>query len=300
MKLRNFETEAQWLEWRRTGVGASDAASAIGESTAFRTPYQLWESKINGKEVEDNYAMKTGRDKEGPVRDWLNHLLGQNFQPALYSSDEHPWLLASLDGILESEDLAIEIKNAGKPDHDSAVNGHVPRKYWIQCQHQMMVIPTLNSVLYVSCPIKGNPDESIVLKIDRDDEYIRNELFPKLQEFQEKVTTKTPPALCERDVLDLGENDLFKEFIENTIELRKRKERDDKLREEIKQISGGLSCTAFGVKFMRQEQKGTIDYCQAITDYVCEMKEKHPEINFPPLSYDNYRKSFTQWKAYGI
>ncbi len=301
MRLPNFPTEKEWLEWRRKGIGASDAASAIGEPTAFRTPIQLWQSKIDGEEVAANHAMRTGRDKEGPVRDWVNHTLGQNFEPAIFQCDEHPWLMASMDGILATEDLALEIKNAGKGDHTLAVGGTVPRKYWIQCQHQMMVIPTLSSILYISCPIRGNPDESIIIKIEKDNDYINNELYPKLKSFWDLVQIKTMPAPTDKDLMDLGDNEIFRDFLENAAELKKRKEADDRFREQIKQISGGHSCTAFGARFVKEDQKGTVDYCQAITDYVGELKAKHPEIHFPAISYDLYRKpSFIKWALRGI
>jgi len=301
MRLPNFPTEKEWLEWRRRGIGASDAASAMGEPTAFRTPRELWKSKLEGTEVADNHAMKTGRDKEGPVRDWVNHTLGQNFEAALFQSDEHPWLMASMDGILGTEDLALEIKNAGKEDHTLAVNGTVPRKYWIQCQHQMMVIPSLDNVLYVSCPIKGEPSESIIIKIERDTPYINNELLPGLKAFWHMVQTKTMPEATDKDLLDLGDNHIFKEFLENAAELKKRKEADERFREQLKELSGGHSCTAFGARFVKEEQKGSVDYCQAITDYVGEMKAKHPEIHFPAISYDPYRKpSFIKWALRGI
>ena len=55
-------TREQWLEYRRTGLGGSDAAVVMG-LTPYRSKIELWADKTGRMpETEDNEAMRTGRD----------------------------------------------------------------------------------------------------------------------------------------------------------------------------------------------------------------------------------------------
>ena len=60
-------THDEWLALRRTGIGGSDAGAIMGVSP-YKGAYSVWADKI-GKlpPIEDNEAMRQGRDLEDYV-----------------------------------------------------------------------------------------------------------------------------------------------------------------------------------------------------------------------------------------
>ena len=57
----------EWLEYRRLGIGGSDAGAIIGMNP-YATPYSVWADKTGRlPEKEDNEAMRQGRDFEDYV-----------------------------------------------------------------------------------------------------------------------------------------------------------------------------------------------------------------------------------------
>ena len=61
---------AEWLQVRRSGIGGSDAAAALGLSP-WKSPLELWEEKAMGKTQprQENDAMIFGRLLEPIVRE---------------------------------------------------------------------------------------------------------------------------------------------------------------------------------------------------------------------------------------
>ncbi len=64
-----------WHEWRRGGIGSSDAAAIMGVSP-WRTPKEVWEEKVYGTSVIiDNSAMARGRELEPIARTWFEETM---------------------------------------------------------------------------------------------------------------------------------------------------------------------------------------------------------------------------------
>ena len=62
-------TREEWLAYRRTGIGGSDAAAVIGLNP-YRSTIELYADKMGMMpEKEDNEAMRLGRDLEQYVAD---------------------------------------------------------------------------------------------------------------------------------------------------------------------------------------------------------------------------------------
>lgn len=131
----------EWLTARKTGIGGSDVAAILGLSK-WRTPYSVWQDKIGqGAEIEDNPAMKWGRNLEPVVRQEYAEQTGRVvLQPAdMLRHPAHSFMLANLDGMTEDRRV-VEIKTArsangwGEPGTDQ-----VPQDYLFQVQHYMAV-----------------------------------------------------------------------------------------------------------------------------------------------------------------
>jgi putative phage-type endonuclease len=164
----DFEQSTEsWLSWRREGIGASDAPVIMGHS-----PWQK-ESELlllkTGRKVEApaNYAMQRGKRLEPLARLAYVNNTGIDVAPICVQSREHAWMRASLDGLSPDGGHVVEIKCPGEKDHQTAVAGLVPEKYYAQLQH-ILAVTGLTQISYWSFRF----DHTVLLKVKRDDSFI--------------------------------------------------------------------------------------------------------------------------------
>jgi len=164
----NFEqSTAEWLSWRRGGIGASDAPVVMGLS-----PWQKEGELLllkTGQKVERpaNDAMQRGKRLEPVARlAYVKHT-GIGVEPMCVQSREHDWLRASLDGLSPDGQHVVEIKCPGEKDHSLASSGRVPDKYYPQLQH-ILAVTGLGEIYYWSFRF----GHTVLLKVDRDDAFI--------------------------------------------------------------------------------------------------------------------------------
>ena len=76
------------VEMRSNYIGGSDVAAILGLSK-YLTPYEVWESKVNGSRQDDNPAMLWGRLLEPVVIKHFENTNGVNVYDnnKLYTSD---------------------------------------------------------------------------------------------------------------------------------------------------------------------------------------------------------------------
>ncbi len=290
----------EWLEWRSQGIGGSDAPAIMGVSP-WSTPYQKWEEKVYGKKQKDNASKKFGRATEEASRFEFEDLIGKRMLPANVENVEFPWIKASLDGIDPKFETIVEIKKANKEDHALACHGIVPEKYFPQCQHIMLVTGKMY-MFYFSSPAKGERGQ--ILEVFRDSDYIAKELFPKLKEFWEMIQNKTPPKSVKSDTQcmdDCSEWDTISDQWKNGKQaLEILEDKQDVLRKEIIRIANG-NAVGNGVSLKCETVTGRIDYEAAFDEYISSLKEKYPDIHFPVLETERFRKeSFTKWTLRAI
>ncbi len=169
-----------WLEWRYSGIGASEASTVMGDNR-FESPAELLNKKLNRLRTEPNEKMRLGTALEPEARERYVQETGIVVEPRCLQSKEHSWLIASMDGISETYDHAVEIK-CGKSAYGQAQKGHVPSYYYGQLQHQLM-ITGLGSIDYW-CYWPGC--EGILQTVGRDDSYIER-LFRAELAFMERL-----------------------------------------------------------------------------------------------------------------
>jgi putative phage-type endonuclease len=130
---------AEWLEWRRKHVGASDQTHLQWCAPWSLGWKGLWEIKTGRRtEQTQNAHMKRGVKLEDEARLAYSMEREKEFHPVLIESQEYPYLSASLDARSDDGEIA-EIKCAGAKDHALAIGGTIPRKYLPQLCHQLFV-----------------------------------------------------------------------------------------------------------------------------------------------------------------
>lgn len=198
----------QWLEERKTGIGASDAAAIIGMNP-WKTNVQLWREKtgeVEPEDISDKPVVKYGNDAESLLRelfilDFPQYSVKYD-EFKLFRNDKYQFIFATLDGWIEGERMGVlEIKTTQimNPMQWSKWRDGIPDNYYIQVLHQL--IATGYDFAILKAQIKhGKPDDvKLTTKhytIEKNDvlgdmEY----LLEKEIKFWEQVQNKTKPAL---------------------------------------------------------------------------------------------------------
>lgn len=173
--VRLKQRSKEWLQWRRTKIMASDSPSIMGVSP-YKTPEQLFHEKTHCYEQNVNPWMQRGVDLEPVALKLFEKESGLLLFPCV-GEHENGWMAASFDGMTLEEDAIIEIKVPGKKDHQLALEGKIPPKYYPQLQHQLFVCG-LSVVFYYS--FDGQTGK--IIEVKRDDNYIET-MIEKEKEF---------------------------------------------------------------------------------------------------------------------
>lgn len=247
----------EWHEWRRRGIGSSDAPVVMGVSP-WSTPYKLWETKLGlTKPNFSNYATQRGHELEPVARAQYELETGVAMPATLAVHESYPWLRASLDGWDALTKTVLEIKCPGKDDHATAVNGKVPDKYYPQLQHQLLVTGA-TKVDYYS--FDGN--KGVLVEVLPDLEYI-DKLFNAELEFWKLIETKTPPKLTDSDIKkcdDLELLGLSDKLVILTDAIAAMEKDVEEVKEKLKKAMDHPIVQFGRVKCQRVYRSGTIDY----------------------------------------
>jgi putative phage-type endonuclease len=185
---------ADWLDWRRKGIGGSDASAVCGINK-YKSPVELWMDKTGQlPHDEAGEAAYWGTMLEGLVKSEFAKRTGIEVIPAnqLLQSKEHPFMLANLDGICEHPiygTCAFEAKTAGAYKSGEWEN-KIPDEYMLQIQHYMTVTGYMGA--YIAVLIGGNTFKWKF--VERDEELI-SMLILLEEEFWDHVRSNVPPAL---------------------------------------------------------------------------------------------------------
>lgn len=185
-------THDQWLKYRRTGIGGSDAATVVGLNP-YSSLYTLYNDKLGLIPAkEDNEAMRQGRDFEDYVaRRWME-ATGKKVRRNCYMwrSDEHPFMLADIDREVVGESAGLECKTTSAYSKSDLEGGEVPLTYYVQCQHYMAVMGF--DRMYLAVLVLGVG--FYCFTIERDESEI-SALIEAEAAFWRMVEEKTPPPV---------------------------------------------------------------------------------------------------------
>ena len=142
-----FDNMDAWLYARELVIGASESPSIFGVGYADESPLKVWARKRgHEKEKDDTEAMEIGRELQGSILKLFARRSGFQVQGlgeyTLCKSITHPWLGASLDGVIvETPDgpAVVEAKNVGVFMSHEWDDEDQPLKFQVQVQQQMEV-----------------------------------------------------------------------------------------------------------------------------------------------------------------
>jgi putative phage-type endonuclease len=178
------------LEQRKSGLGGSDAAAALGLSP-WKTPLALYlEKRGELGPVDETEAMRWGSIHEPAILNAYAERAGVPLvaHPPLIRHPQYPWMFASLDA--RTGERVVEAKTArsaedwGEPGSDE-----IPEAYLLQVQHYMLV--TALPIADVAALIGGNDFRIYTVEADRE---LHEMLIEGEHEFWQRVQREDPPA----------------------------------------------------------------------------------------------------------
>ena len=184
----------EWLDYRKRGIGGSDAAVVCGISR-YKSPVELWMDKTGQLPCQEaGEAAYWGTQLEALVRAEFTKRTGIEVQivKELLQSDEHPFMLANLDGVCQYPDLGTCIFEAKTASAYKAGEWEdtIPDEYMLQIQHYMAVTGLTKA--YVVVLIGGNKMQWQV--VNRDEETIQT-LIALENHFWDFVVRDVPPSV---------------------------------------------------------------------------------------------------------
>ncbi|AOK45807.1 endonuclease [Burkholderia sp. MSMB617WGS] len=282
-----------WLAVRRTGIGGSDAAAAVGLNP-YMSPLELWLDKTGRA---DGLPRPDPEDTTSPT--YWGTLL-EPIVAAVYTKQtgnrvrrvnavlRHPsvpFMLANLDReIVGARDVQIlECKTAGEFGARFWRNG-VPEYVELQVQHQLAV--TGKTAAHVAVLLCGQALE--VFRIERDEG-----LIARLVELEERfwrfVKTDTPPPADGSESADRALRHLypghgghvdftgdvrlsstFADLVAVRAEIEARQTVEAQLKQTIQQAMGDATRAVFEtgeVSFKRSKDSSTVDVKRLIADH---------------------------------
>ena len=184
----------EWLEYRKLGIGGSDASVVCGINR-YKSPVELWMEKTGQLPMQESgEAAYWGTQLESLVRDEFTKRTGIEVRRVnqILQSEDYPFMLANLDGQCEHPEYGtcgFEAKTASAYK-TGEWEDTIPDEYPLQIQHYMAV--TGYKGFYIAVLIGGNTFRWKF--IERDEELIF--MLTELEaDFWNHVQTNTPPAL---------------------------------------------------------------------------------------------------------
>ena len=195
---KNLNRE-DWLKQRQQGIGASEAAAAVGLSP-YQSQLELWMLKTGRMQPEPEPSLEEvrsplywGQVLEPLVAHHYSQLTGHKVRRVnailQHADEDKAWMLANLDyAVVKNDQVQIlECKTAGEYGIHLWKDG-VPE--YVQCQVQHQLAVTGKQAADVAVLLAGQSFKTF--RIERD-EILIQELIELERQFWRWVETDTPP-----------------------------------------------------------------------------------------------------------
>ncbi len=182
----------EWLEVRRKGIGGSDAAAIVGLDR-WRSAFDVYADKTGLKpEIEDNEAMRQGRDLEGYVASRFAEDTGKKVRQrnAILQHPECPHIIANIDRWVVGENAGLECKTTSVLNRAKFNQGEYPPSYYVQCVHYMAVTGAAKWYLAVLVLNKAFH----IFEIERDEAEVNALVEAETRFWQDHVLKQIPPS----------------------------------------------------------------------------------------------------------
>jgi len=244
-------THDEWLSFRRTGIGGSDASTILGLNP-YSSLYTLYNDKMGLLPAkEDTEAMRQGRDLEEYVAFRWQEATGKRCQRSNYMwrSLEHPYMIADIDREIVGENAALECKTTSVYNKSDFESGEIPLTYYAQCVHYMSVmgydrmylaVLVLNRGFYHYVIERDENEVKSLIKKEGDfwESYIVPKIPPPIDGSESSIDTveKLYPSESE----EIGQIMLSSKYVQILSDIGSMQETINSLKKAIEALRGGI------------------------------------------------------------
>lgn len=263
MKINIDQRSPEWLELRRTKIGASDIPVIMGTSPWGSIPSLIKEKRGEGKTFFNEH-MQRGVLKESDILDAVEKEIGVQLERSpVYVKEDSPFVMASLDGLTADGSMIVEAKAPSMRKHTEYKETGIPIYYYQQMQWQMYASGIQKAVFSSWC------DGDLYLEdVDYDPKVIE-EILPKAEDFysryivgtEEAKDTKTHEFIEDPkwEALQIEYMDLMDLKKPLSDKLKELEEKESCLKKAMSEVSQGRSISGNYIKLTVCERAGSID-----------------------------------------
>jgi len=185
----------QWLEARRSGIGASDVPILLGLTT-YGSNLSIYAQKCGDEPdpeaIEETEPMRWGKLFEPAIREELARRasLGDVQVIPEYTvlrSTRYPWLCCTPDGLTAAGE-PVEVKNIGHGYHEDEWDEGIPAKWHAQVQAQLLVTGAKRAC-FGACLF----GQRLVWEWIESDEITQRSIIAITQALWERIERRDPP-----------------------------------------------------------------------------------------------------------
>ena len=239
----------EWLEYRRKGVGGSDAAAIIGLDR-YRSPFDVYADKLGLRpEIPDNEAMRQGRDLEQYVAERFMEATGKKVRRrnAVLQHPEHHWMLANIDRWVVGENAGLECKTTSVLNRCKFSQGEFPPNYYVQCVHYMAVtgaerwylaVLVLNKAFHVFTIERDEAEVQALIAAEKDfwENHVLKQIppTPDGSESTSEIIKQLFPEAREREEVALyGHEEKIQQYLELDARVKELTQERDAIKQEL-------------------------------------------------------------------
>jgi len=252
----------EWHEMRSRHIGSSDAGVIMGFGFE-KTIRDLWLEKLGLKECfKGNHHTERGIRLEDPALLFAERELGIPFKPVVKKHKNISYMMASLDGYNEDNNIVLEIKCPEKELHNEVKDYYFP-----QLMHQCEVVRPYKTFYMSYVEYNGVPKAKII-EVRRDDAYIE-----KLLEAEEKFWYYVTNCIEPPSKYDDYDNRNDSEYTEKLMVYLNNKEKakfwadlEARSKDELIKMTNKPTIS-MGCKINEVVRSGAVDMKRLIADY---------------------------------
>lgn len=277
----------EWLKYRQTGIGGSDASTIVGLNP-YNSLFRLYADKqglISAK--EDTEVMRQGRDFEEYVAKRFCEATGKKVRRRnyMFQHDDYDYILADIDRDIIGENAGLECKTTSLFNKSDFENGEIPLTYYVQMMHYMAVMGYEKMYLAVLILSKGfywftveRDEEEINSLINAESAFWNDYIVPKIappldgSEATKKALSEIYPIETDIETNVALPEDLMSEYERTNDIFETSKAKLEKIKNTVKSTLGQCAygkSESYKVSFKNQERT-TIDSKA--------LKSKYPDI----------------------
>ena len=186
-------TRAEWLDWRRTGIGASESSIILGVAPeGWGSPLAIYFDKLGqSPEREATIPMRIGTFLESFIAELYTEATGIELvgSQVLARSVANPFMIASLDRVTSGGRI-VELKYTSGMHHKFTEDpDDLPAHFVVQGNHQMEVYGTDRVTFCILIAASG---DLIIIDLYRNQELI-DSMIQILGDFWQHVIRQEPP-----------------------------------------------------------------------------------------------------------